>query len=349
MLYFRYLSFKFLKSFFIILLSLEMFFVGVDFLVKSDEIPSSANLVTLFFFYDAMYAANFLIPISLIITHILYQYSINTKNEMIAFCSLGYSKKDIFLPTFISSIAVIILFIFLQTTDFAYAKEKIDELSYGGIGSKTKTDFFVKFENDYVYFQKFYPLLKKAEGIKLYEMDGGKVKRLVSAKEGYFVDNSWLLKVVSETNIKDNENSEVLIKQYESKKEIEGFKAELFEKVYDMHGSIGLIDAFRAIGILQEQNISIDRVTASIFMMILSPFIPLFVGSVSFFFLPISRRNGNVLLHTLISLFAGISLWGLFFIIGRLSIGGMAKGEFLILTPFAILFLVSIFFYNKIK
>ena len=50
----KYIIEKYLKNFIIILLSLEIFFVGIDFLQNFKSIPQSANL-QLFYIYFIMH------------------------------------------------------------------------------------------------------------------------------------------------------------------------------------------------------------------------------------------------------------------------------------------------------
>ncbi len=349
MLYFRYLSLRFLKMFFIIFLSLELFYVGVDFLVKSNEIPDSANLVTLFIVYDAMYASSFLIPIGLILTQILYQYSLSVKNELIALHSIGYSRKTVLFPSFIATIFIVAIFILLNTTQFAYSKDKLDEITKESNGIKIKSDFFVRYQNSYIYFGNFYPLLKKAENIKIYEMNEGKIKRLISAKKGIFGDDKWMFFNVTETNILDEINSKVDIVSYENKIELVGFKPNVFDRVYDMQGSMSIRDAYEAIGVLQEQNINTSRVLAALFIMLFSPIVPLLFNTVIYYYLPLGRRDSNLVLYSVVSLFGAVMLWGLLFILGRLSIGGVVSPELAVLFPFVVISLVSFGYYAKIR
>jgi lipopolysaccharide export system permease protein len=62
----KYLLGKFLKYFFIILISLEIFFTGINFLQNFKQLPQSANLQLLYFFYNAFVTLNIALPLSIV-------------------------------------------------------------------------------------------------------------------------------------------------------------------------------------------------------------------------------------------------------------------------------------------
>ena len=62
----KYLLLKYLKYFFIILISLEFFFVGIDLLQNLSDLPNSANLQLLYVMYNAFFTFTITLPLSLV-------------------------------------------------------------------------------------------------------------------------------------------------------------------------------------------------------------------------------------------------------------------------------------------
>ena len=67
----KYISFIYLKYFFIVFLALELFFVAIDVLNNLALLPKSANLAVLFVVFSAASAVPFLLPLSLVFALII--------------------------------------------------------------------------------------------------------------------------------------------------------------------------------------------------------------------------------------------------------------------------------------
>ena len=93
----KYIIEKYLKNFIIILLSLEIFFVGIDFLQNFKSIPQSANLQLLYIFYNAFFTLTLTLPLSIVFAWISTLITFIKNNEYVAFYSLGAGRRDIFL------------------------------------------------------------------------------------------------------------------------------------------------------------------------------------------------------------------------------------------------------------
>ena len=62
----KYLLEKYLKNFIIVLVSLEIFFVGIDYLQNFKNIPASANLQLLYILYNGFFTLTLALPLSII-------------------------------------------------------------------------------------------------------------------------------------------------------------------------------------------------------------------------------------------------------------------------------------------
>ena len=120
----KYLLQKFIKNFIIVLLSLEMFFVGIDFLKNFKELPNSANLQLLYLLYNGFFTLTLTLPLSLIFAWILTLIIMVKSNELVASLSLGVNYKDIYMPIIKVSFVLILVLISFQATPLAYSYDQ---------------------------------------------------------------------------------------------------------------------------------------------------------------------------------------------------------------------------------
>ncbi|MDA3966513.1 MULTISPECIES: LptF/LptG family permease [Helicobacter] len=347
----RYISFLYLKSFLIVFVSLECFFVLIDFVKYLDSMPDSANLVVLLLFYSFIYASNFILPLSLVLSQIVFIIVLLKSSQFTAFLSLGYSKARIFNPIFAISFLITIFYILLNTTSFAYAREKMDLIVEQGFISSFKKDLFVKYNNNYIYFEKIFPLLQSASNVKIYEMrDNVTIRRIIESKEARFDGVDWILDSAKITTIDDDvsHNKPLQVSYEENFKTLNKFKPKILDNIYEKHGSVSIVDAYEAIELLKTQGVNIDKLRGSLYYLLFFPFFaPLAMVCLSNF-TPNSNRYVSLGFVGFIMILCVLMLWGIFFSFSRLSMSGFLAPEFSILLPMFILFLCSCYFYNKL-
>ncbi|RLA84197.1 MAG: permease, partial [Epsilonproteobacteria bacterium] len=120
----KYLLFKYIKYFFIILIALELFFVGIDMLQYFSRLPKSANLQLLYIMYDIFFTLTITLPLSLVFAWIVTLTALIKNNELVSFYALSISPKSILKPIISISILLIMILIGLQTTPLAYSAEQ---------------------------------------------------------------------------------------------------------------------------------------------------------------------------------------------------------------------------------
>ena len=111
MLAFRYISYHYLKYFFVILTALVLFFVGFDYMGQADKLSDSANLVLIYLVYKSFFAIDTLVPLSLIFAMIATKIYLIRSNALVSFYSLGYSRIDVLKPFVVVSAFVTFIFI----------------------------------------------------------------------------------------------------------------------------------------------------------------------------------------------------------------------------------------------
>ena len=62
----KYILKKYLLNFIIVLISLELFFVGIDFLQNFKNLPESANLQLLYILYNGFFTLTLALPLSIV-------------------------------------------------------------------------------------------------------------------------------------------------------------------------------------------------------------------------------------------------------------------------------------------
>lgn len=352
-LFFRYISFLYLKYFFFLFVSLECFFVAIDLVRFLDNLPNSANLFILFLMYNFMYASQFILPISLILAQIVLMINLLRSSQFTAFLALGFARAKIFYPIFLLSFCITFLFVGLNTTPFAYARERADLIINQGFVGNYKSDLFVKYNQNYIYFKKIYPLLQSAEGVVVYELNDQThtLTYIVESQKAQFNGEDWILENVTITQLNPQlefGTTPIKVEKRDSYKTLHNFKPKILENIYENQGSISIFDAFEAFMLLKTQNANTQKVRGALYNLIFFPFFAPLIMICLAIFIPNSNRYANFSLMTLGMVLSVLMTWGIFFSFSKLSISGFLQPEFSVLMPIFTLFLVSGFCLYKI-
>lgn len=342
-----------MKYFFIIFLALEMFFLGADTIKYADKLPDSANLIILFFFYDALYALNYTLPLSLVLGSILFYINFLKSSQLSALLALGYSRRKILSPLLILSSLIICGYIGLNATPFVYAQEKAEVIVNKNALQNAQEDIFVKYNQDYVYFQKVYPLLNRAENIKVFELKNGELTTFIQANKATFENDFWVLENAELIKIDNNRfsfNEEVLEHQkIKQLKILKNFRPKVLDTFSKDKPTVSIIDAILSAKILISQKIDFEKVRAILYSFIIVPlFVPLTIIIIASY-IPSLARYGNLALLTFALVIFSLMVWGAFFSISKLSISGIIHPEFGVLLPFALLLIFSLLSYTRLN
>ena len=120
----KYILKKYLLNFIIVLISLELFFVGIDFLQNFKKLPDSANLQLLYVLYNGFFTLTLALPLSIVFGWIVTLVIFIKNNELVAFNAVGSNSKDIYAPVIKISLFLITILIALQATPLAYSYEQ---------------------------------------------------------------------------------------------------------------------------------------------------------------------------------------------------------------------------------
>ncbi len=336
----RYIIFNYLKNFLIIFLSLEFFYVGIDVLSNYTKFPDSANLQLLYIVFKTLDAVNYSVPLSIVFAMIVTKFGMIKSNELVTLYAIGVTKKSVVRPLFLSALSLSLIYISLNFTSFAYAYEySRNLLKYSTIATNSK-GLFLKNNDQYIYFKKLDPIKKQATGIKIFNVQGNNLSKIVSAKSGYFYEDSWVLKdVVIKTKPRVNSISDKGLTEVEQKKYVtlKDFRPKIIENVHKGAYNMSIIDTIDALSFFASQDINLDRVKTLLYSHILFPLFAPFLVVILFYRLPISSRFFNMAFLSFIFIFITLSTWGVLFILTKLSATSVIFPELGVILPITLL------------
>ncbi|PAF46784.1 permease [Helicobacter sp. 12S02634-8] len=348
---FRFVGYYYLKYILIIFCALEMFFISIDSLKYVDKFPDSANLAILFFVYDALYALNYTLPISLLLALVIFYVSMIKSNQYTALLAIGFSKRAVLKPILAISLFFSFLYIGLNATPFVYAQEKAEGIIYQGSFSNTTEDLLVKYGQDYVYFGKIYPILQKAQHIKIFQLQNKALSSFTQADTAYFENGYWVLQNATISTLPksfDLGDKGLDITHIDRLLILKGFRPKILDTIYQNKPSVSIIDALQSMLILKKQNAGSEKVRSMLYSFILIPFFVPLTAIIIAYYTPSLARYGNLALLSFEFIVISLIIWGLFFALGKLSISGLFLPEIGILAPLVLLGAVSVWHFKKI-
>jgi len=346
----KYLLTKFLKYFLIILVSLELFFVGVDILQNMAALPDSANLQLLYVIYNFFYTLTITLPISLVFGWIVTITVFVKNNELVSFYSLSISSQSILKPIMLISSFIVIILISLQMTPLAYSIEKKDRILNNEHFVNEKYNIFLKYNEYFVYFKKLYPVEKKAEEIKIFKTLNNDILEVIDAKKAYYQNNRWYIidaTITQKPNNIDWDKSKLNIHHEKFLHTLEGFEPSIINNVYKAKVQFSILDAIRTILLLEDQDFNTNKIKVILYSQILLPFFALPLIVLIFIYTQASSRFFNTAKFVSFSIFGTLIVWGILFLLQKLATGGVVLAEIAIVAPMLALSLLTIFLYKR--
>lgn len=346
----KYILKKYLINFIIVLISLEIFFVGIDFLQNFKNVPQSANLQLLYVLYNAFFTLTLALPLSIVFGWIITLVVFIRNNEFVAFNAIGATNKKIFLPVINISVFLLSLLIFLQMTPLAYSYDQKKKILDNEYFTNTKSDIFLKYNDYYVYFKKLLPLEKKAEDIHIFRVSGKDVIETIIGEKAYFQNNRWYVvdvKIIEKPKDLNVDNSKLEIRYEKFLHTLDGFKPKILDNVYENKSDFSIFDAVSAVVLLKEQGINTDKIRSILYNQLIVPFFVIPLILLIFAYASLNSRFFNIGKFTSLSVFGTLVIWGIFFILFKFTNGGVIIPEVSILLPMLFWVIISIYFYNK--
>ena len=346
----KYILKKYLTNFIIVLISLEIFFVGIDFLQNYKSIPQSANLQLLYVLYNGFFTLTLALPLSIIFGWIVTLVVFIRNNEFVAFNALGTTNRNVFLPVINIAILLLSLLIFLQMTPLAYSSDQKKRILDNEYFTNTKNDIFLKYNDYYVYFKKLLPLEKRAENIHIFKVEDKDVIETIVADKAYFQDDKWYVenvKIITKPKDLNIDSSKLDIRYEKYLETLEGFKPKILDNVYESKADFSIMDAISAVILLKSQGINTNKIRAILYNQIVVPFFVLPIILLIYAYSSLNSRFFNLGKFTSFCVFGTLIVWGMFFILYKFTYGGVLIPEFSILLPMILWVLGSLYVYNK--
>ncbi len=345
MLVFRYISFHYLKYFFIILIALVMFLVGFDYISNADELSRSANILLIYLVYKSFFAVDMLLPLALIFAMITTKIFLIRSNALVSFYSLGYSRVDVLKPFVVVSTGIIVLFISLHNLPkFSRADEFAKNIRDHSQYLSPSRDLFFTYEDKYIYFSKLLPLKKQAEDIRVFSIENNSLKEVIIAKKATYIDDYWYIKaadlIVKPEDIGLNSKG-IKVSKEEDLKILNGFKPKMLDQIYEGKVNFTIGDAIDAYVLLDRQGVDTSSIIGAMYRIFIYPFFVPSVVIIIFFMVPMSVRFLNVSLFSFAAILATLMVWGILFMLIELSTNKTLSSEVGIISPVVILFLIA--------
>lgn len=346
----RFILKKFLITFFIVLSSLELFFVGIDLLQNFKRLPDSANLQLLYLLYNSFFTLTLALPLALVFTWIVTLVVFIKNNELVALNAVGATKKDILKPVvFVSAIFISIL-VLLQATPLAYSSDQKNKILKNQYFTNTKTDVFLKYNNNYIFFKKLLPLEKKAEDVYIYTIKDDDIIQSIVAKKAYFQNNRWYIvdaKILSKPSTIDIKTSKLEFRYEKFLHTLEGFKPKILDNVLEIKSSFSILDAMSALILLSDQDINTQKVRANLYYQAFVPYFIIPLILLLFAFTTLNSRFFNISQFVSFSIFYTLIIWGVFYMLFKFSSGGIVIPEVSLLVPLILWFVISTLIFQK--
>ena len=346
----RYILKKYLTIFIIVLISMEIFFVGIDFLQNFNMILKSANLQLLYILYNAFFTLTLALPLSIVFGWIITLVVFIKNNEFVAFNAIGATNREILSPVIAISIFLLSLLIFLHMTPLAYSYDQKKRILDNEYFTNSKSDIFLKYNDYYVYFKKLLNLEKRAEGIHIFKISGKDVVETIVGEKAYFQNDRWYVadvKIIKKPKDLDIESSKLEVTYEKFLHTLDGFKQKILDNVYESRSEFSIFDAISAVALLKEQGINTDKIRSILYNQIVIPFFVIPLLLLIFAYASLNSRFFNIGKFTSISIFGTLVVWGIFFVLYKFTGGGVISPELSILLPMLLWVTISIYFYNK--
>ena len=345
-LHFRYLAWHYMKNLFAMLFGLSATFAVIDYFQHIDKLNVSSNYQILYIFYMWQEALGMLYPLAIVFALIMTKLAMVKNSTMGALHAFGYSKKRLFFPLFMVGAVTYGLFVFLQSTEFAYAKEKAVMLLENEMNAYDVNDVFFKYNDTFVYIEKIDPIHKKIENITIFKVEGHQVLYTIQAPYVIYGENEWEAKnaVIKRHIYREGKLVKYEVEHKKSITTLKGYKPKIITSLYEGK-ALNIIDAFNTWKLFKQQHINSDKIRTVLYNKIIVPLFALALSLILFFKLPFHARMMNFGLVVASSLGATFAIWGILFGLNQMGENGVLLPEVATIFPIVLLWIFALYVY----
>ncbi|TEY28548.1 LptF/LptG family permease, partial [Campylobacter sp. CH185] len=294
-------------------------------------------------------AVPYVLPISLIFALVVSLISMIRANEFVSLYALGLSRNYVILFPFLWALFFCCIYIGMNFTSFAYANDYKRNILKNGTIMNQSGEVFLKFNNNFVYISKINNGQNSAQNIKIFNINDLNLSSFVSAKNAHFEGESWILRDGNITLLPKNyelANDGLKIQDFSELKSLEGFKPKIIEGVAS-NSDYSISDALESFELFKAQNVNTDALKINLYKFVFTPFFAPFLMLIMYYFFPVIARFFNLAFVTFIAFVVTLMIWGVLFLLTRLSENSVIASEIGIVVPIIILGCLSAYMYYK--
>lgn len=294
-------------------------------------------------------AVPYVLPISLIFALVVSLISMIRANEFVSLYALGLSRNYVILFPFLWALFFCCIYIGLNFTSFAYANDYKRNILKNGTIMNQSGEVFLKFNNNFVYISKINNGQNSAQNIKIFNINDLNLSSFVSAKNAHFEGESWILRDGNITLLPKNyelANDGLKIQDFSELKSLEGFKPKIIEGVAS-NSDYSISDALESFELFKAQNVNTDTLKINLYKFVFTPFFAPFLMLIMYYFFPVIARFFNLAIVTFVAFVVTLMIWGVLFLLTRLSENSVIASEIGIVVPIIILGCLSAYMYYK--
>ncbi len=347
----RYILKEFAFNFLLILLSLAVLYLIVDFFQRARMFASNdagLDSIFLYFIYNIPMILLQMIPVGVLLSSLITFGTLSKNSELVALKASGVSFYRTALPPVLFAVAIGVVMFFIGEFVAPYANQKAKHTIYIDIQNRPQMGEFKRHELWYrgdvgIYnFSFFDPDSAILRGIRINEIDGGmNLVRRIDAVEGHWTDGTWVFYDVMITTFPENDFPRVEI--------LESMVADIPEKPKDFMvvqkepDEMGFAELRKYIAKIRSDGYDATRYQVDLHGKAAFPFVCIIMAVLGLCFSARSERSGGVAQGIGIGIGVGLSYWLIFAFTMSLGHSGVLP-PFLAAWTANILFLLATLF-----
>jgi lipopolysaccharide export system permease protein len=244
------------------------------------------------------------------------------------------------VPITLASILLTFILIMLQTTPLAYSYEQKSKILKNQFFVNEKSNILLKYNDNFVYFDKLYPLEKKATDIRIFKIKDNQLVETIIAKKAYYQNKKWYVidaKIITRPEKLYWDDSKLTITYEKFLYTLKGFKPEIINNVYKSKVQYSISDAIYTILLFQKQNLNTNKIKAILYAKLFVPFFVVPLVILIFVFSDTSGRFFKMGQFISVGISSVLIIWGILFLLQKIAVANIVNAELALLVPIFIL------------
>lgn len=347
--FFKYVALHYVKNMLIILMGLTGLFTGLDYLMNGASL-ASFNIKVLYAFSKWQEALNLLYPLAIIFGGIWTKIAFIKHNTVASFYALGITRRELFKPFFWVAIATYLLFLSLNFTSFATAKDTANLVKKNQCNMSKTEDLFFKYNNSFVYIETLIPARYKIENLTIFTMENNQVVETFTAKEAWYNIHEWVASdVVKKSKVVDDLGHQRLkVEKIPILHTLKDYQPKILKSIYDAK-ELTLSQSFVAKRLLENQGLGTYRIRADMYSKVVMPLFSIALLMILLFRFPFHARYMSIGGTTMKALGGTLFIWGILFALQRVGENGTISPELAIILPIILLWTYALYTLAKAK